>query len=260
MAFEPVLTKGIGELDLVDIEVYEKQGGYQALRKALSQMTPEDVHAEVKKANLRGRGGAGFPAGVKWGFLPDDGRPRYLCCNADESEPGTFNNKMLIEYNPHLLIEGIFLAAYAAKCAQSFIYIRGEFKRGYRFSSKRSPRRRRKGTSARTSSAPDSPRTSPSTAGRAPTSVARRPACSARSRAAGANPGSSPRSRRCRGFTACRRSSTTSRPCATYPLSSTAAPTGSCRSALKRARAPRFSRSADGAATRQLRTPVGRHS
>jgi len=131
VAFEPVLTKGIGKLDLVDIEVYESQGGYQALRKALKQMTPEDVHNEVKKANLRGRGGAGFPAGIKWGFLPDDGRPRYLCCNADESEPGTFNNKMLIEYNPHLLIEGILLAAYATKAAQSFIYIRGEFKRGY---------------------------------------------------------------------------------------------------------------------------------
>ena len=95
--------------------MYESQGGYQALRKALKQMSPADVHKEVKKANLRGRGGAGFPAGVKWGFLPDDGRPRYLCCNADESEPGTFNNKMLIEYNPHLLIEGILLAAYATK-------------------------------------------------------------------------------------------------------------------------------------------------
>lgn len=132
MAFEPVLTKGIGEVDLLNIDVYEKQGGYAALRKALSGMSPAEVQEEVKKANLRGRGGAGFPAGVKWGFLPDDGRPRYLCCNADESEPGTFNNKMLIEYNPHLLIEGILLAAYAANCAQSFIYIRGEFLRGAR--------------------------------------------------------------------------------------------------------------------------------
>src|SRR5690606_31043721 len=131
VTYEKVLTKGIGEVDLTRIENYEAQGGYQSLRKALTGMTPADVHAGVKKANLRGRGGAGFPAGVKWGFLPDDGRPRYLCCNADESEPGTFNNKMLIEYNPHLLIEGILLAAYATKAAQSFIYIRGEFKRGY---------------------------------------------------------------------------------------------------------------------------------
>jgi len=131
VAFEPVLTKGIGELDLADIEVYESQGGYQALRKALKEMTPAQVLEEVKASGLRGRGGAGFPTGMKWGFLPNDGRPRYLCCNADESEPGTFNNKMLIEYNPHLLIEGILLAAYATNCAQSFVYIRGEFKRGY---------------------------------------------------------------------------------------------------------------------------------
>jgi len=130
--YEKVLTKGIGEVDLTRIENYEAQGGYQALRKALKSMTPADVHAEVKKANLRGRGGAGFPAGLKWGFLPDDGRPRYLCCNADESEPGTFNNRMLIEYNPHLLIEGILLAAYAVRAARSFIYIRGEFRKGYR--------------------------------------------------------------------------------------------------------------------------------
>ena len=132
MKYEKVLTKGIGEVDLTRIENYEAQGGYQALRKALKSMTPADVHAEVKKANLRGRGGAGFPAGLKWGFLPDDGRPRYLCCNADESEPGTFNNRMLIEYNPHLLIEGILLAAYAVRAARSFIYIRGEFRKGYR--------------------------------------------------------------------------------------------------------------------------------
>ncbi len=122
-----VLTKGIGKVDLTRIENYEAQGGYGALRKALQQMTPQDVHEEVKKANLRGRGGAGFPAGIKWGFLPDDGRPRYLACNGDESEPGTFNNRMLIEFNPHLLIEGILLAAYAVRASKSFIYLRGEF-------------------------------------------------------------------------------------------------------------------------------------
>ncbi|HEX6972042.1 MAG TPA: NADH-quinone oxidoreductase subunit NuoF [Limnochordia bacterium] len=129
MAFEPVLTKGIGTLDLTDIEVYEKQGGYQALRKALKSMSPADVHNEVKNSGLRGRGGAGFPTGVKWGFLPDNGQPRYLCCNADESEPGTFNNRMLLEKHPHQLIEGILLSAYATNCARSFIYLRGEFKR-----------------------------------------------------------------------------------------------------------------------------------
>jgi len=128
--FEPYLTQGIGRLNLADIAVYEAQGGYQGLKKAFG-MAPAEVHGEVKKANLRGRGGAGFPAGVKWGFLPNDGRPRYLTCNADESEPGTFNNRMLLEHNPHQLIEGILIAAYATGCARSFIYCRGEFFRAF---------------------------------------------------------------------------------------------------------------------------------
>lgn len=131
MAFEPVLTKGIGQLNLRDIAVYEQQGGYQALRKAIKQMTPQEVLDEVVKSNLRGRGGAGFPTGRKWTFLPNDGRDRYLVCNADESEPGTFSNRMLMEHHPHQLIEGILLSAYAIGAAKSFIYLRGEFKRAY---------------------------------------------------------------------------------------------------------------------------------
>lgn len=129
MQFEPVLTKGIGEVELTDIDVYEAQGGYQGLRKALA-MEPAAVIEEVKKANLRGRGGAGFPAGVKWGFLPNDGRPRYLTVNADESEPGTCNNRTLIFGNPHQLVEGIIITAFANRITQSFVYVRGEFKRG----------------------------------------------------------------------------------------------------------------------------------
>jgi NADH-quinone oxidoreductase subunit F len=129
MQFEPVLTKGIGEVDLTNIDVYEAMGGYQGLRKALT-MEPAAIIDEVKKANLRGRGGAGFPAGVKWGFLPNDGRPRYLTVNADESEPGTCNNRTLIYANPHQLVEGILITAFANRISQSFIYIRGEFKRG----------------------------------------------------------------------------------------------------------------------------------
>lgn len=142
--FEPVLTKGIGKVDLTDIEVYEAQGGYQALRKALT-MEPEAIVEEVKKANLRGRGGAGFPAGVKWSFLPNDGRPRYLTVNADESEPGTCNNRTLIYANPHQLIEGILITAYANRITQSFIYIRGEFKRGAEILMKAIEDARRKG-------------------------------------------------------------------------------------------------------------------
>src|SRR5690554_5021499 len=143
--FEPVLTRGIGTLDLTDIEVYEAQGGYEALRKALKEMDPAAVQQEVLDSNLRGRGGAGFPAGRKWSFLPDDGRPRYLVCNADESEPGTFKDRMLIENHPHQLIEGVLLAAYAIGAARSFIYIRGEFQRGYRVLVKALEAARRKG-------------------------------------------------------------------------------------------------------------------
>lgn len=129
--FEPVLTKGLWELDLCDISVYEQQGGYQALRKALKSMSPNDVVQEVLNSGLRGRGGAGFPTGRKWTFLPNDGRARYLCCNADESEPGTCSNRPLIERHPHQLVEGILCAAYAIGAARSFIYIRGEMKWGY---------------------------------------------------------------------------------------------------------------------------------
>lgn len=132
MAFEPVLTRGIGERDLTDLQVYRAQGGYQALEKALRELAPGDVAQMVADSGLRGRGGAGFPAGKKWSFLPNDGRPRYLICNADESEPGTFKDRMLIEQHPHQLIEGIVLASFAVQAAQAFIYIRGEFLEGYR--------------------------------------------------------------------------------------------------------------------------------
>src|SRR5262245_65849477 len=91
-------------------------------------MTPEQVLEEVKKANVRGRGGAGFSAGVKWSFLPKDtkGKPVYLLCNADESEPGTFKDRLLMENDPHQLIEGMILASYAIKCRDAYIYTRGE--------------------------------------------------------------------------------------------------------------------------------------
>lgn len=127
--YEPVLTRGVGKVDLRQIENYEALGGYTALKKAVA-MEPAAIIDEVKKSGLRGRGGAGFPTGMKWTFLPNDGRPRYLTVNADESEPGTCNNRTLIFANPHQLIEGILISAFANKITQSFIYIRGEFKKG----------------------------------------------------------------------------------------------------------------------------------
>lgn len=109
------------------LETYVADGGYQALRKALFEMTPDQVIEEVKASGLRGRGGAGFPAGMKWSFLPKGVFPRYLVCNADESEPGTFKDRILMEYDPHQVLEGIILTAYAIQAEKAFIYIRGEY-------------------------------------------------------------------------------------------------------------------------------------
>ncbi|NQV08088.1 NADH-quinone oxidoreductase subunit NuoF [bacterium] len=108
---------------------YEATGGYAALRTALASKTPEEIAAEVKASNIRGRGGANFPAGVKWGFLPPETRPRYLVVNGDESEPGTFKDRQLLERDPHQLVEGIALSAYALDVRQAFVYIRGEYPR-----------------------------------------------------------------------------------------------------------------------------------
>ena len=110
------------------IDTYVKQGGYTTLEKALKKMSPDEVVEEVKKSGLRGRGGAGFPTGLKWSFLAKpEGIPRYLVCNADESEPGTFKDRYLMEKIPHLLVEGMILSSYALGASTSYIYIRGEF-------------------------------------------------------------------------------------------------------------------------------------
>ncbi len=111
------------------LEVNRKHGGYVALRKALTTMTPDEVTEQVKKSALRGRGGAGFPTGMKWGFVPKDSpKPKYVVCNADESEPGTFKDRYLMERDPHLLIEGMLIAAYALGSRLTYIYTRGEYK------------------------------------------------------------------------------------------------------------------------------------
>ena len=133
MAFEPVLTRNIHRPDSGTIEGYLAAGGYQGLRRALKEFSPGQLVEEVKNSGLRGRGGAGFPTGMKWGFLPKTrDKPRYLCVNADESEPGTFKDRLLIEKDPHLVLEGIVLSAYAIESSLAFFYIRGEFHEGYR--------------------------------------------------------------------------------------------------------------------------------
>jgi NADH-quinone oxidoreductase E subunit len=122
-----VLLKNRRVKNSTSIEVYKKNGGYKALEKALS-MEPKEILSEVKTSAIRGRGGAGFPAGVKWGFLAKGtGKPIYLVCNADEGEPGTFKDRQIMEYDPHLLIEGMIISAKAIGSKLGFIYIRGEF-------------------------------------------------------------------------------------------------------------------------------------
>jgi NADH-quinone oxidoreductase subunit F len=120
-----IVTSRFEHEDSFTLERYEATGGYQGLRKALER-SPQDVHGEVRDATLLGRGGAGFPAGVKWGFCPPGVWPRYLVVNGDESEPGTYKDRLLMERDPHQLIEGCLIACYAVGLSQCFLYIRGE--------------------------------------------------------------------------------------------------------------------------------------
>lgn len=131
MPVTQVLTAGIGEVNLRDIAVYRERGGYAQWRRAVAEMTPAQIQEITLQSGLRGRGGAGFPTGRKWSFLPKNGRPRYMVCNCDEAEPGTFKDRMLLEETPHLVIEGMLIGAYGIGAHHAFIYIRGEFKRGY---------------------------------------------------------------------------------------------------------------------------------
>src|SRR6188474_414578 len=124
---ELVLTPYVRERDGYTLDFYTKQGGYEALKKALT-MTPDAVVEAVKASGLRGRGGAGFPTGLKWQFVDKKSpKPKYICCNADESEPGTFKDHVLMERNPHLLFEGCLIGCHAIGAKVAYIYIRGEF-------------------------------------------------------------------------------------------------------------------------------------
>jgi NADH-quinone oxidoreductase subunit F len=129
--FEPVLTRHVLEPGCAGLEFHLAHGGYTGARRALA-MAPDEVIGEVRASGLRGRGGAGFPTGQKWGFVPKDDRPRYLVCNADESEPGTFKDRMLIEKTPFQLLEGILIAARAIRARTAYLYIRGEMGAGAR--------------------------------------------------------------------------------------------------------------------------------
>ena len=130
--FEPVLLRRLGKPSGQSLDGYRGDGGYQAIKKALA-LAPDDVTKIVKDSGLRGRGGAGFPTGLKWTFLPKNHPgPVYLCVNADESEPGTFNNRILMEHDPHQFLEGIMIAAHAIRSPTAYIYLRYEFGLSYR--------------------------------------------------------------------------------------------------------------------------------
>ncbi|MGH9454944.1 MAG: NADH-quinone oxidoreductase subunit NuoF [Terriglobia bacterium] len=128
---ERPLTKNIRpDGEVVDIAAYEQAGGYQGLRKALT-MAPKEIMEAVKQSNLRGRGGAGFPTGMKWSFVPmgpDVPRPKYIVCNGDEMEPGTFKDRLLLERDPHQLVEGMIISAFAIEAEVAYIFLRGEYK------------------------------------------------------------------------------------------------------------------------------------
>src|SRR3954470_19191142 len=127
MLTELRLLNNINVPRLAGIDVYERLGGYRAMRKALTEMDDDAILGELEASGLRGRGGAGFSMGKKASFIPKGGMDKYLCCNADESEPGTFKDRLLMQKNPHLLVEGMIIAAKAAGANKSFIYIRGEY-------------------------------------------------------------------------------------------------------------------------------------
>ena len=123
-----ILLDKINVPGIKSYEVYRREGGYASVEKALKTMTPDEVVNQVKDSQLKGRGGAGFPMGMKWSFIDKkSGKPRHLVCNADESEPGTFKDRFLMEYIPHLLIEGMITGSYALEANRSYIYIRGEY-------------------------------------------------------------------------------------------------------------------------------------
>ena len=122
-----LLSARFGRRDGHKLSVYENEGGYTALRRALTEMQPADVRETVKAAGLRGRGGAGFPTGVKWGFVPQGADEVYFFVNADESEPGTFKDRYLLDYDPHQTLEGTIISCFAVQAKLAFIYIRGEF-------------------------------------------------------------------------------------------------------------------------------------
>jgi NADH-quinone oxidoreductase subunit F len=191
----PIITTRFGHDDSHTLERFLATGGYEGLKAALAK-PPTAVGDEVKAASLLGRGGAGFPAGTKWGFCPPGVFPRYLVVNGDESEPGTYKDRLLMERDPHQLIEGVLIACYAIGAAQAFLYVRGEMALAQERIAQALNDAYAAGYIGRTSSGRTSPSTSSCTGAPARTSWVRRPPSSSPSRATAGCPGSSLRTSR----------------------------------------------------------------
>jgi len=131
MSWEPILLRNVDHPKSESTGTYMAQGGYQAVKKALTKLEPSEVIEIVRESRLRGRGGAGFPTGLKWSFMPKGDMLKYVAVNCDEGEPGTFKDRYLVEQDPHQLIEGAIIAAYAVGASEVYIYIRGEFALGF---------------------------------------------------------------------------------------------------------------------------------
>lgn len=126
--YEEVVLRNMNRTNSHSLESYKETGGYQALATVLRDMTPDELIELVRESNLRGRGGAGFPTALKWSFVPKESlKPKYLCCNGDEGEPGTFKDRAIMEKDPHLMIEGMLISAYAVGAQTAYVYIRGEY-------------------------------------------------------------------------------------------------------------------------------------
>jgi NADH-quinone oxidoreductase subunit F len=205
LATEKVITRNWGRPDSWTLDAYKATGGYAMLEKALG-LQPAQIIDEVKKSNLRGRGGAGFPTGMKWSFVPKDSpRPKYLAVNADESEPGTFKDRYILENDPHMLLEGIAIASFGLGVHTAYVYVRGEFKFQADRLQKAIDEAYRAGIFGKKVLGRDFCSTATSSGARARTSAARRPECSSPSRARRAGPGSSLPSPRWWGSSAARR-------------------------------------------------------
>jgi NADH-quinone oxidoreductase subunit F len=219
IAENKVLSARFGKPQSWTLASYRKDGGYETWLATLkAKRPPAEITAEVKASGLKGRGGAGFSTGMKWSFVPKGtDKPVYLCVNGDESEPGTFKDRQILEFDPHMLLEGVGLTCYAIGAHTAYVYLRCEFAEGIRRVQAAIDEAYAAKLFGKDVAGSGFDVECTCTSAPAPTSAARRPRCSTASRACGPTRATSRPSRRSRACSAARRSSTTSRPARTSP-------------------------------------------